>query len=81
MDLCLGGKALCLIWVIMCRSVTYTLPESAQQTTAQAIRATTKAWEDGVSQQKVELLLPLIGATDLDDWYEGVWSSRTLVWY
>lgn len=57
------------------RSMTYPLPESAQQTTAQAIRATTKAWEDGVSNQKVELLLPLIGATDLDDWYASTCFS------
>ncbi len=31
-----------------------------------------RAWQAGVRRQRVELLLPLIGATDLDDWPGGV---------
>lgn len=35
---------------------------------AQAVTASTAAYKAGVKLQKLELLLPLIGATDLDDW-------------
>ena len=35
---------------------------------AQAVTASTAAYKAGVKFQKLELLLPLIGATDLDDW-------------
>ena len=35
---------------------------------AQAITASTAAYKDGVKLQRLELLLPLIGASDLDDW-------------
>jgi hypothetical protein len=34
----------------------------------QCERAMLRACEAGISRQRVELLLPLIGATDLDDW-------------
>ena len=34
--------------------------------------AAVRAWQAGVRRQRVELLLPLIGATDLDDWPGGV---------
>ena len=37
---------------------------------AQAVSASTAAYKAGVKLQKLELLLPLIGATDLDDWYD-----------
>lgn len=39
---------------------------------AQAAAAITSAWQAGITRQRVELLLPLIGATDLDDWPGGV---------
>jgi hypothetical protein len=44
-------------------------PDSCAQTpqVAQAAAAVQSAWEAGVTRQRVELLLPLIGATDLDD--------------
>jgi hypothetical protein len=35
---------------------------------SQAAAAIQSAWEAGVTRQRVSLLLPLIGATDLDDW-------------
>lgn len=39
---------------------------------AQAVAAIQSAWEAGVTRQRIELLLPLIGATDLDDWPGGI---------
>jgi hypothetical protein len=42
-----------------------TLHKPAQ--VAQAVAAIQSAYEAGISRQRVELLLPLIGATDLDD--------------
>lgn len=42
------------------------------QQVAQAVAAIRSAWEAGVTRQRVELLLPLIGATDLDDWPGGI---------
>lgn len=47
-----------------------TLPRAAQ--VAQAAAAVEAAWRAGVQRQSVELLLPLIGATDLDDWPGGI---------
>lgn len=44
------------------------VPRGPQETVQQALAACQRAWEAGVKQQRVELLLPLIGATDLDDW-------------
>lgn len=41
---------------------------------AQAAAAIEAAWRAGIKRQRVELLLPLIGATDLDDvrgWFRG----------
>lgn len=38
----------------------------------QAAAAVERALEAGVRRQRVELLLPLIGATDLDDWPGGI---------
>jgi len=34
--------------------------------------AAVRAWQAGIRRQRVELLLPLIGATDLDDWPGGI---------
>lgn len=45
------------------------LPRGTDEIVEQATKACLRAWADGVSRQSVELLLPLIGATDLDDWY------------
>jgi hypothetical protein len=38
----------------------------------QALGACQRAFKDGVRRQRLELLLPLIGATDLDDWPGGI---------
>lgn len=51
---------------------TYPLPGTAEETAQQARGAVQRAWEAGIKRQRVELLLPLIGATDLDDWPGGV---------
>ena len=38
----------------------------------QAFESVRAAWESGVKRQRVDLVLPLIGATDLDDWPGGI---------
>lgn len=48
------------------------MPRGPQETVSQAVAACTRAWQAGVKRQRVELLLPLIGATDLDDWPGGI---------
>ncbi|GAX83781.1 hypothetical protein CEUSTIGMA_g11206.t1 [Chlamydomonas eustigma] len=48
------------------------VPSSASQQTAQSAAAIQAAYKDGMRRQHVELLLPLIGATDLDDWPGGI---------
>ncbi|KAG1679170.1 hypothetical protein FOA52_000526 [Chlamydomonas sp. UWO 241] len=48
------------------------LPRDAAQQTAQAVDAIQAGWRDGVERHHVELSLPLIGATDLDDWPGGI---------
>ena len=48
------------------------LPQSASQQTTQATAAITAAYKAGIQRQSVEILLPLIGATDLDDWPGGI---------
>ncbi len=44
------------------------LPKGPEQVVDQALLAVQRAWADGIRRQSLELLLPLIGATDLDDW-------------
>ena len=48
------------------------MPRDAEETAQQAQAAALRAWQDGIKRQRVELLLPLIGATDLDDWPGGI---------
>ncbi|KAK9825457.1 hypothetical protein WJX81_003422 [Elliptochloris bilobata] len=48
------------------------LPKGPEQVVEQAKLAVQRAWQDGMRRQSLELLLPLIGATDLDDWPGGV---------
>jgi hypothetical protein len=50
----------------------YPLPANAEETAQQARAAAQRAWEGGIKRQRIELLLPLIGATDLDDWPGGI---------
>lgn len=42
-----------------------TIPRGPQETVQQAAAACIRAYQAGVRRQRVELLLPLIGATDL----------------
>mmetsp|Transcript_15529 Transcript_15529/g.40161 ORF Transcript_15529/g.40161 Transcript_15529/m.40161 type:complete len:325 (-) Transcript_15529:184-1158(-) len=48
------------------------VPNGPEQTAQQALAACKLAYADGIRRQRVELLLPLIGATDLDDWPGGI---------
>ncbi len=47
------------------------VPSDAESTAQEARAAVQRAWKDGIKRQRVELLLPLIGATDLDDWWKS----------
>lgn len=53
-------------------SNTRPVPASPELQISQAVTAVESAWQAGVRRQRLELLLPLIGATDLDDWPGGV---------
>lgn len=53
-------------------SNTRPVPASPELQISQAVTAIEQAWQAGVRRQRLELLLPLIGATDLDDWPGGV---------
>lgn len=44
------------------------VPKSPEEVVEQALGAIRRAFQAGIRRQQVELLLPLIGATDLDDW-------------
>ena len=57
-----------MVLLRLCSSRVYPLPANAEETAQQARAAAQRAWESGVKRQRIELLLPLIGATDLDDW-------------
>lgn len=48
------------------------LPQKPADIIDQAFTSCSRAYEDGILRQRVELVLPLIGATDLDDWPGGI---------
>eukprot|EP00951_Prasinocladus_malaysianus_P046900 scaffold648045_cov35-Prasinocladus_malaysianus.AAC.2 len=48
------------------------VPRGPEETAQQALAACLRAYKGGIMKQRMELLLPLIGATDLDDWPGGV---------
>jgi hypothetical protein len=50
------------------------VPAKPDDQVTQAAAAITAAWAEGsgLRRQRIELLLPLIGATDLDDWPGGI---------
>lgn len=48
------------------------IPSDPDTQVAQAIASVEQAWRSGTKLQRLELLLPLIGATDLDDWPGGI---------
>lgn len=49
-----------------------TFPQGTAEIVRQAYAATKKAYMAGVKRQRIELILPLIGATDIDDWPGGI---------
>jgi hypothetical protein len=51
---------------------TVNIPTLSDVQISQAVTAIEAAWKDGIKRQRLELLLPLIGATDLDDWPGGI---------
>ena len=50
------------------------MPKSPEEVVDQALGAIRRAFRDGIARQQIELLLPLIGATDIDDWCGGICS-------
>ncbi|CAK9207812.1 unnamed protein product [Sphagnum jensenii] len=50
----------------------YSLPGTVEESIDQARQACREAIKDGKTRLQLELLLPLIGATDLDDWPGGI---------
>ena len=48
------------------------LPSSSNDIVDQAFASVKASWEAGAKRQRIELVLPLIGATDLDDWPGGI---------
>jgi len=47
-------------------------PQGTAEIVKQCYQATKKAYMAGVRRQRIELILPLIGATDIDDWPGGI---------
>ena len=47
-------------------------PQNSSEIVKQAFQSCKAAWNDGIKRQRIELLLPLIGATDIDDWPGGI---------
>ena len=50
-----------------CRRTILPVPQRAEEQVAQAAAAVRSAYAAGVKRQRLELLLPVTGATDLDD--------------
>lgn len=48
------------------------VPTSAQETVEQATSVVLRAYNEGITRQRVQFLLPLIGATELDDWCDAL---------
>ncbi|BBN09923.1 hypothetical protein MPTK1_4g23770 [Marchantia polymorpha subsp. ruderalis] len=48
------------------------LPSTLEESIDQARTASRQAIKDGIKRMQLEVLLPLIGATDLDDWPGGI---------
>jgi hypothetical protein len=47
----------------------FDVPNSANKAVKQSIDAIESAYKAGTARQRIDVLLPLVGATDLDDWY------------
>ncbi|GAB5357327.1 hypothetical protein AAMO2058_000365200 [Amorphochlora amoebiformis] len=52
--------------------VKYSIPQNSEATAQQALDSVVRGLKDGKKLQRIELMLPLIGATDLDDWPGGI---------
>eukprot|EP00250_Pteridium_aquilinum_P034650 c7880_g1_i1 orf=136-1098(-) len=50
----------------------FSVPSTVEESIEQALSACKQARRDGLTRLQLELLLPLIGATDLDDWPGGI---------
>lgn len=50
----------------------FSVPLTVEESIEQAVSACKQARRDGLTRLQLELLLPLIGATDLDDWPGGI---------
>jgi hypothetical protein len=57
------------------------VPRGPEETALQALGAASRAYADGLTRQRMELLLPLIGATDLDDWYAAFLVTLEINFY
>jgi len=57
--------------IVMAQSSS-SFPQSSSDIVQQAVKSIQAAWADGVSRQRIEIILPLIGATDIDDWPGGI---------
>jgi hypothetical protein len=58
----------------------FDIPSSADAAVRQSIDAIKSAYQSGVARQRIDVLLPLVGATDLDDWWvtQRSWRDWTL---
>ncbi len=56
------------------RTTPLQVPTSAEATVEQATATVLRAYNEGILRQRIQFLLPLIGATELDDWY--VWTLQ-----
>ncbi|CAG9467324.1 unnamed protein product [Pedinophyceae sp. YPF-701] len=48
------------------------MPRTPERQISLAVRSVCAAFKEGKTRQRTEILLPLIGATDLDDWPGGI---------
>lgn len=47
-------------------------PKNSAEVIQQAYKSSKAAWNAGIERQKMDFILPLIGATDIDDWPGGI---------
>ena len=68
----LSAVMLCMQGDVHVHTHTRTRTHTHTHTHTQAATAITGAFAAGCTKQRIELSLPLIGATDLDDWPGGI---------
>jgi hypothetical protein len=69
---CVSSKGPCVVRCDASTTPPPRLPRSPKEQVSQAAEAVRRATADGVELMSIEFNLPLIGATDLDDWPGGV---------